>query len=188
MSLPPSALYPASGIAYNQLDSCYYSVAGDVIATTPINTTLPLDAGTGVQATGLFIQMGRDVGLKPNRHIPTVNTEPVVGALVNTGTQQVQISGAVVIITTGAFVAGDIDIFRQPVGSATLVPIGGSLLSAINSSISIPFSCILSAGDSLFVRNGSVVQTANLSANLVACRASKVYGALNSIQADYIPV
>jgi hypothetical protein len=187
MSLPPSALYPHSGVAYNELDSCYYSVAGTVLATPAINAVLTLDAGTGTNATGLFIQMGRDVGLKPNRKVPAGATDPVVGALVNTGSQPVQISGSVVILTTGAYVAGDIGVFRQGVGSATLVPVGGILVEAIDASVSIPFSCILLAGDSLFVKNGTVAQTASLSANLVACRASKVYGALNSIQSDYIP-
>lgn len=188
MSLPPSALYPATGVAYNEFNTCLYSVAGAVVATTPVNGVLPLDAGTGIQATGLFIQMGRDVGLKPNRHVPTVGTEPVVGALVNTSTVPVAISGSVLIQTSGAYVVGDIDVVFQGVGSATLSPIGGIIGSAINSSLSIPFSCILLTGDSIFVRNGTVIQTANLSASLVACRASNVYGTLNSVQATYIPV
>lgn len=187
MSLPPSALFPSTGVAYNEFNTCLYTVAGAVVATTPINGTLPLDAGTGVQATGLFIQMGRDVGLKPNRHVPTVGTEPVVGALVNTSTLPIAVSGSVLINTTGAYVVGDIDVIFQGVGSATLTPIGGIIGSAINSSLSIPFSVILLAGDSFFARNGTVVQTANLRASLVACRASNVYGTLNSVQADYIP-
>lgn len=187
MSLPPSALYPHSGVSYNELDQCYYAVAGALVNTPPINTVLPLDAGTGTNASALFIQFGRDVGLKANRKVPTVGTDPVVGALVNTGTQPVQISGCIVIQTSGAYVVGNFDVFRQGVGSATLVPIGGALCSAVVSSVSIPFSCVLLAGDSFFVRNGTVAQTANLSASLVASKASKVYGALNSIDAGYIP-
>lgn len=187
MSLPPSALYPHTGVSYNELDQCYYAVAGAVLNTPAINAVLPLDAGTGTNASNLFVQFGRNVGLKANRKVPAGATEAVVGSLINTGTQPVQISGCIVINTSGAFVAGDFDVLRQQVGSATLIPIGGITVGAINTAVSIPFSTVLMAGDSFFVKNGSVAQTANLSASLVACKASKVFGALNTIDAGYVP-
>ncbi len=191
MSLPPSALYPYSGIAYNELNSCYYSVVGATTNTPAATAVLPLDGGTGTGDSNLFVQFGRDVGLKPNRAVPAGATNPRLGALVNTTSQPVAISGYVILTTSGPYVASQVSVKRQNAGTdeANAVVLGQITLAVDALQRQIPFSTILNPNDCLYVQlsGGAGAQTANLTVSLIASRASSVYGALNSIQAGYIP-
>lgn len=193
MSLPPSALYPHSGVAYNQLNSCYYSVSGLVSnGFDAIGKAVPFDAGTGTQATGLFIQMGRDVGLKPNRKAPTGATDPRVGALVNTSSVPTFVSGVATVNSDGDFLACNVRVIRQRAGQAiTAQDILGftQVLTGLTArDITVPFSGFLNPSDSILL-SFSDAQTAGVNFNsvLIGLKATHTYGALNSIQSDYIP-
>lgn len=192
MSLPPSALFPVSGVSYQNLNTCLYSVAGAVVADPAIGAVLPLD--TGLATSGLFVQFGRDVGLQPNRKVPVGVNDPLVGALVNTSSFPVAISGLVEIGSALAFVAGArIAVRLQLTGTppATAAEVGITELLTITTAgpLYIPFSGILMSGDSLFVQNLLVAGTnaSNFTANLRGTRVNSLYGNLNSIEAPFIP-
>lgn len=192
MSLPPSALFPVTGVSYQNLNTCLYSVSGAVVDDPIQDTVLPLD--TGLATSGLFVQFGRDVGLQPNRKVPVGANDPVVGALVNTSSFPVAISGLVEIGSALAFVAGariavNLQLVSQPPLNATPVGITDLLTVTTARPLYIPFSCILMSGDSLFVQNKLVAATAasNFTANLRATRVNSLYGMNMSITAPFIP-
>lgn len=191
MSLPPSALFPVSGVSYQNLNTCLYSVAGATVATPGINAVLPLDTEDAT-TSGLFVQFGRDVGLQPNRKVPVGVNDPLVGALVNTSAFPVAISGLVEINNSGPFVAtAQIAVKFQTVGTtpaaAGAIGLTDLLTATTAGPLFIPFSCILMSGDSLFVQNLIVAQTGTLFASLKATRVNSLYGNLNSIVAPFIP-
>lgn len=191
MSLPPSALYPHSGVAYNELETCLLQLAGGPVLTgVTANAYLPLDAGTGTQATGLFIQLGRNVGLKANRTVPPANTDPRVGALVNSSSVPIAISGSVVVASTVAWGAGAtyVQVGKQPVNTdiANAQIVGRTTVSATDTIVDVPFSVILKPLDSLFVQNGGL-SAGTLNAQFWGVRATSLYGNIDTLQADYIP-
>jgi hypothetical protein len=193
MSLPPSALYPHSGVAYNQLNSCYYSVNGLVSnGFDVVGKAVPFDAGTGTAPTGLFIQMGRDVGLKPNRTVPTVGTQPQIGALVNTSSVPTYVSGVATVLSDGDFLACNVRVIRQRAGqaisAADILGYTQVLTDLTARAITVPFTGLVNPLDSLIITFSSA-QTAGVNFNvvLIGLKATHTYGALNSIQADYIP-
>jgi len=193
MSLPPTALFPNTGIAYNELHTCYYSVEGLVSnGFDVIGKAVPFDAGTGTNATGLFIQMGREVGLKPNRTVPAGATNPQVGALVNTSTIPVYVSGVATVNSDGDFLACNVRVIRQRAGQAItandILAFTQVLTGLTARAISVPFTGFLQPNDSLLI-TFSDAQTAgvNFNVELFGMRATHVYGPLNSVQASYIP-
>jgi hypothetical protein len=200
MSLPPSALYPATGVAYNELETAIYQVIGaPVLAVNTANAYLPLDAGTGVNPSNVYINYGRSVGLRPNRTVPTVNTQPVVGSLVNLGTYPVFVSGTIGVsctdATSGAFVPlGNSSIYyirKQAVGQniANASIISFANVDTADGFQALPFNCVLEVGESLSIQNSVVITTANsqLNASLQGLRATSLYGNKNTLIAPYIP-
>lgn len=191
MSLPPEALYPFTGVAYQNFKSCYYSVEGADVPTTPVDGILPLDAGTGTQETGLFANFGIDVGLKPNRNAPTLGNDPQIGALVNTSAFPVYFCGNVIIskATLGVYVATDITVYLQDGagGSSTVVGKSPDITLTTLLEVSIPFSAVLHPTDSIFVQNGAGLQTTDLSAELVNCYAKQLYGTEEVNEIGYLP-
>jgi hypothetical protein len=190
MSLPPSALFPNSGISYNSLKTCLYSVDGVISAgAVAIGQILPLDAGTGTAPTGLFVNFGRDVGLKPNRTAPTVGTQPQLGALVNTNSLPVYFSGVIgVVVNGGPFDIGAFNAMVQPAGQdiTASVVVGKYETVASEFEVFIPFSYVLQPNDSIYVENSGVQQTNTCGAFLQYVRASEVYGSDNTIQTSYV--
>jgi hypothetical protein len=191
MSLPPSALYPFTGVAYQNFKSCYYSVLGADVPTTPVDTVLPLDAGTGTQETGLFANFGVDVGLKPNRKVPVLGNDPRVGALVNTSSFPVYFCGNVIISkeTLGVYVATDITVYLQDGagGVSTVVGKSQDIVPTTLLEVSIPFSAVLFPTDSIYVENGAGVQTTDLNAQLVNCYAKQLYGTVDTDEIGFLP-
>ena len=200
MSLPPSALFPSTGIAYNELETAIYQVIGaPVLAVNTANAYLPLDAGTGANASNVYINYGRSVGLRPNRTVPTVNTQPVVGSLVNLGTFPVFVSGTIGVsctdATSGAFVAlgvaSNYFVRKQAVGQDIAVAsvVSFTNVDSADGFTAMPFNCILEVGESLSVQNITQITTANsqLNASLQGLRATSLYGKKNSLIAPYIP-
>jgi hypothetical protein len=193
MSLPPSALYPHTGTAYNQFNSCYYSVDGLVSnGFDVVGKAVPFDAGTGTQATGLFIQMGRDAGLKPNRTVPTGPTQPLVGALVNKSSHPVYVSGVATVLSDGDFLACNVRVIRQKAGQAIsandILGFTQVLTGLTARAITVPFTGLLQPNDSIIMTfSDAQTPAVNFNAKLIGLRATQTYGALNSIQADYIP-
>ena len=190
MTFPPSALYPNSGIAYNQLNTCLYSLTGAIsLGAVAIGQILPLDAGTGTAPTGLFVNFGRDVGLKPNRTAPTVGTEPRLGALVNTNSLPVQFSGIIgVFVNGGPFDIGAFTVEVQAAGEdiTTSEVIGKYETIASEFEVFIPFSYVLQPNDSIFVINGGVQQTNTCGTFLYYVRATEVYGSNGIIETGYV--
>lgn len=191
MSLPPSSRFPNSGVSYNCLDTCLYSVEGALPAgaPTPANAILPFDNGTGTNASNFFVNFGKDVGLKPNRKVPVANTEPLVGSIVNTSSQPVYFSGNVgVYVVGGAFDVGEFLVKYHPAGQdvGTAIIIATVYTIASEPIVNMPFSVILKAGDSIFCEC-ITQQTQTCGVILNNVRATSVYGAFGTIDAGYIP-
>lgn len=195
MSLPPSALYPHTGVAYNELETCLYELP-TTIAPLPVaagpNTCIPLGVATGTGGTSLFVQYGRDVGLVVNRHAPAGNTEPYVGALVNTTAHPISVSGSL-LIWAGANAwsgATTINIRKQLVGGDRTQLAGAPVVATQDigtTNAVIPFNVLLSPNENLFVENLTAQTNAGVAIQCFGLRATKLYGNKDTLQAGFIP-
>ncbi len=191
MSLPPPSLYPFTGVAYQNLASCYYSVEGADVATAPADAVFPLDAGTGTQETGVFANYGVDLGLKPNRRVPVLGNDPPVGALVNTSSVPVYFCGSAIIGKNvgDAYVATEFTVYHQEGagGSRTVAGKSFDVVATTVDEVAIPFNAVLKPTDSLVVENGAGVQTGTLSVSLYNCYAKQLYGTEEVNEVGYLP-
>lgn len=195
MSLPPSALYPHTGVAYNELETCYYEIPTTIPPVAVVagpNSVLPIGVSTGTADTFLYVNYGRDVGLKVNRNVSATATNPYAGALVNSSSHPVSVSGAF-LIWAGANVwsgATTINIRQQLAGQDRTTPAGAPVIATEvigTTNAVIPFNVVLSPNDSLFIENLSATTNAGVAVQCFGLRASKLYGNKNTIQAGYIP-